>query len=616
MSAPPLELGNSKNGHSPDVSIASLSLNASPSVSDRRHPRLSYDLILQILSTALESGATIPFSTTVIGQNQSQTAAELQFKRENKPTNHGLILITKCSIVCREFHMAAASLLYRDVVVSPKFSPVLNLREGLSVPASSNLSSALLPHNAPYVLSLEISGYISPRPGPRNPLPALIPLALKTFTNLRRIVFTPSTYHELLFEESLPLLKNVSRLKELTVGAACFGGERPGAWGAEKIVEVGIREKRNVLEEEGGTGKLQTSMVKTEIQNDQTAATRSTQDGTDIPEKPCLRVIGLVSPGRAILERVPDWLEGLKRDGGRLTGLHLKDNCGSVTPGVLRAIMPHVKDSLTDLTLGLSYSLADEDVFNFVGEIEHLRWLKLRYYWQLKQPPRQPSLRNLSTFIVSHPELQARKDVLELCKWVRRAIKGSPLLEVLKLCGDDDLGPGVDERGMVNGGDVADDSYEGNGDNIPSPGSFDPLLEHLTLKHKERLRILDLGTGFMSVASFKKVATECQGLEVIRAAVGKGFLNTFSELSSSLKRLHTLDLRIVHVPYHFLSDGGRSKGVVEWAQKALIDGPDALRRIRVQGVLWECRWEVGEDGQTRKVVEEVDYGILTPPWRK
>jgi hypothetical protein len=58
----------------------------------------------------------------------------------------------------------------------------------------------------------------------------------------------------------------------------------------------------------------------------------------------------------------------------------MQDNCGSITPGVLRSFVPHVWETLREFTLGLSYSLTDDDVFSFIAQLPHLEWLHLQYY--------------------------------------------------------------------------------------------------------------------------------------------------------------------------------------------------------------------------------------------
>lgn len=54
-------------------------------------------------------------------------------------------------------------------------------------------------------------------------------------------------------------------------------------------------------------------------------------------------------------------------------------NCGSITPAVLRAFVARIP-RVRALTLGLSYSLTDENVFACVADLPALTVLKMRYY--------------------------------------------------------------------------------------------------------------------------------------------------------------------------------------------------------------------------------------------
>ena len=96
--------------------------------------------------------------------------------------------------------------------------------------------------------------------------------AIKSFTNLRSVQFTPQTYHEDLFRESLIALRDLRSLTEITVNASCTD-----------------EAKASVLAELYGLKKLT-----------------------------------LDSPSRAILQLLPDWLRRLS---GTLQELHLKVNC-------------------------------------------------------------------------------------------------------------------------------------------------------------------------------------------------------------------------------------------------------------------------------------------------
>ena len=158
--------------------------------------------------------------------------------------------------------------------------------------------------------------------------------------------FTPQTYHEDLFRESLIALRELGSLTEIAVNASCTDDAN-----APALVEL------------------------------------------------CgLKKLTVDNPTRAILQLLPDWLRRLS---GTLQELHLKvncsprfmfdldmiddilvqGNCGSITPGVLRFFIPHIQDNLRALTLGLSYSLTDENVFTCLGNLPNLNHIQLRYYY-------------------------------------------------------------------------------------------------------------------------------------------------------------------------------------------------------------------------------------------
>ena len=113
------------------------------------------------------------------------------------------------------------------------------------------------------------AGYIPTRPPPRNALSEALPGALRAFGNLRTVVFTPVTYYAELFTAPLGVLLNSRALTELTVNSACAGDVH-----APQLVQLGG-----------------------------------------------LRALTLVSPGRAVLELLPDWLARLV---STLEELHLK----------------------------------------------------------------------------------------------------------------------------------------------------------------------------------------------------------------------------------------------------------------------------------------------------
>ena len=95
--------------------------------------------------------------------------------------------------------------------------------------------------------------------------------AIKLFINLRSVQFTPQTYHEDLFRESLIALRDLRSLTEIAVNASCTDDAK-----APALVEL------------------------------------------------CgLKKLTLDNPNRAILQLLPEWLRRLS---GTLQELHLKVN--------------------------------------------------------------------------------------------------------------------------------------------------------------------------------------------------------------------------------------------------------------------------------------------------
>lgn len=93
--------------------------------------------------------------------------------------------------------------------------------------------------------------------------------AIERFSNLSRITLCPITFHETLFKESLSLLPKLVHLRELAVNSSCMESE--------------------------------TAPLLTRIEG--------------------LRRLTLHSPGRTILDSLPEWLSRLSPT---LTGLHLR----------------------------------------------------------------------------------------------------------------------------------------------------------------------------------------------------------------------------------------------------------------------------------------------------
>ena len=64
-------------------------------------------------------------------------------------------------------------------------------------------------------------GYLSVRPPPLNKFPAQLKAAVECWPNLQTVFFAPAQYHESTFVDTLPLLLRLSALRDLTVNGAC-----------------------------------------------------------------------------------------------------------------------------------------------------------------------------------------------------------------------------------------------------------------------------------------------------------------------------------------------------------------------------------------------------------
>ncbi|KAI0334304.1 hypothetical protein GY45DRAFT_1431831, partial [Cubamyces sp. BRFM 1775] len=128
-----------------------------------------------------------------------------------------------CALVDKTFKKAATAYLYRKVTYSPAFSPILDLRRNRDDFSEGFFASVRLPHNAPLVRRLEVSGYLSTRPPPLNKLHTQLRSAIECWPNLQIVVFAPRQYHEGLFAEVIPLLPQLVFLRSIRVNAACSG---------------------------------------------------------------------------------------------------------------------------------------------------------------------------------------------------------------------------------------------------------------------------------------------------------------------------------------------------------------------------------------------------------
>ncbi|KAF8890708.1 hypothetical protein BD779DRAFT_1610777 [Infundibulicybe gibba] len=246
-------------------------------------------------------------------------------------------------------------------------------------------------------------------------------------------------------------------------------------------------------------------------------------------------------PSRAVLWLLPEWLGRLSDS---LTRLHLLDNCGSVTPGVLRSLAPPIRERVRSFALGISYSLTDDDVLDFLSQIPDIRHLDLRYYFQLKAPLTKPRLIHLRSFTVRHHSMFNRFEARFLCKWIRRIISSSPI-ETLRL--------------------ISKDSEE-------------------AARQAVTLRFLDLGGAFVGLDSLRRLLGSCVSLEELHVASGEKVLRIFAEYAPRLTRLHTASFDICNVSRK------KARAVAadeQLAGKIIRGGSPSLRRLVVNDICWE-----------------------------
>ncbi|CAL1696514.1 unnamed protein product [Somion occarium] len=425
-----------------------------------------------------------------------------------------------CSLVNHTFNQAASRLLYRKVVLEPQWTSTIRLgrREqklnGLFV-------SARLPHNAPHVVDLRIAGYLEDRPPPINTFPDLLCHALGQWTNLRSFTFAPLEYPDVLITQTLDSLPLCDSLRSLTVGSPCCSEDA-----APLLVQV-----------------------------------------------ESLESLTIENPSRAILNIMPDWLNRLS---GTLTTLRFRENCGSITPGVLRSFTPHMPNVHT-FALGLSYSLTHDDVFSFLQNHSNLQSLELRYYLQLRKISTSLKLPRLRTLVVRHTHVSDKREASHLTKFIHRLSTHSPLESLHLVC---------DSSGLRL-----------------STTAFDGLADHLGSRHADTLRVLYMPSNFLRLKAFRDLCVRCYRLEELAVAVQHDVLWDLPRLSEPLDRLYLVSLTFPH------SKPNKTIVNADKVAELLVHGKRSLRRLAINHKQWEGYWSTSEDGSVKFFVQPV------PPFR-
>ncbi|ESK93277.1 hypothetical protein Moror_14540, partial [Moniliophthora roreri MCA 2997] len=385
-------------------------------------------------------------------------------------------ILYRLALVNREFNQAASKILYAQVILCPSYHHIApNLKDNGLLTEPSQFISAKLPRYSSFVERLHIAGFLSTRAPPNNKLHAALCKAVQSFTHLQSVSFTPVSYHEDIFVESLKIIQKRSTLEELTVNRSCFDEPNiTNPMSSSGLATLGEEDEEQEQEREPPITKTQLL-----------ASFRN------------LIKLSLHDPTRAILQAlIPGWLDALS---GTLTDLHLMGNCGSITPGVLRSAIPHL-ERICSFSIGLSYSLTDQDVFNALSQLPNLNTLRINYYLQNTSPPRFAPLRQLRALTVCHNRPETRRERDGLCKWIRKAVATSPL-ERLSL---------------------EDESESGN--ETSANLALDPLIDHLVAIHAKRLKVLDMRLSFVGVEKFRFLCSQCTELEEMSLVVDRNAL--------------------------------------------------------------------------------------------
>ncbi|KAJ3997477.1 hypothetical protein F5050DRAFT_1806777 [Lentinula boryana] len=394
-----------------------------------------------------------------------------------------------CSLASRELSQVAGRVLYRSVELN--FRAKKNLYQTDAESSWTNQKGKLAFHDdeadlneyglpaAPhpllsaldlkslnatytYVQNLHITGYLSTLPpGPTNQLPALLADAIHLFSRgyqakLQSLRFTPESCHPQTFVQSLEVL---SKLSEYFLGSTV----------PQPLCELHLN--HHAFDDENKTRLLAQvrGLKKLTFENSTRVLLQA--------------LVGNDKEGNETSNK--GWLCSLQKD---LIELHFTNNCGSITPGVLNSFIPYLPH-LECFTLGISYSLADKDVFTALAKLNKLKSVGVRWYLQLNSPPPSvfieewplPALKVLNVWYSSrslqaalprgivrsnrpphtHENMRLRArtepdevfddaydadDSCPLCAWVTKVTDGSPALrEVILIDEDEDRDEEVDE---------------------------------------------------------------------------------------------------------------------------------------------------------------------------
>ncbi|KIY67380.1 hypothetical protein CYLTODRAFT_397183 [Cylindrobasidium torrendii FP15055 ss-10] len=412
--------------------------------------------------------------------------------------------LSQIALVNRAFSRLVPQYLYRHVVWYPPHTNQLDLKATGLPKIPSLIHSARLSHNAPHVKSLTIGGYLSAKPH-----------------HARKIV-----------DYALGLVRAFVNIRSLTLSV--YAG--PESLSDEVVAEIISSPPNNlfritIYDSAGSTRLLQ-----------------------NIECLPTIRALTLKSPSRATLNTLLHVIELL---GPRLEELHLEDNCGSITPGVLRDIEPHITD-LKAFSFGLSYSITDTFLADFLEKLPNLETLSLQYYYQGPTglfPKKGGRLTRLKSFTAYYGLINEREDAIHLAKWVQRLVRNGPL-ERLHLVEED-----VTEWPL---GELA----------------FEGLWRSLLARHATTLRVLEAPGAMVNTNVVRQVFTKFERLDTIEIGINIGGVKILIANGEIPRSLHTVKLWIRH-----------SKHIVPGIEEEVMRSGPGVRLVKLWG--GEDVFEVG-----------------------
>ncbi|KAJ7065036.1 hypothetical protein C8F01DRAFT_1129199, partial [Mycena amicta] len=414
--------------------------------------------------------------------------------------------LCQCLLANSQISNAAASVLYSRVILRPKY--------GQSSGILDCLLSGSLPRYALHVRTLSVKGFLFPNVVSTLPISETLLAAVKAFKNLKALEILPDIYPDDFFTEIIHQGLDLPLLTTLRVNSSCM----------------------------------------------------SEGDSAILARFDRLRILELRNPTRAILNILPEWLAKM----GGLNELHLTSNCGSVTPGVLRALIPLLQE-ISAISLGLSYSITDDDLFDFLGQLPNLKSAQLQHYLQYKVTDNTRQMNRLRSLTVLHNPMDDAESMARICAWVRHAVAGAPI-ERLQLCCDE----------------FEESSF--------APRTFDALLRDIAFANGATFRALDIGGWLVSADAVSLLFEGCKQIEEFAAALDQPGFEEFERRVTTMKLLHTAALRI------YAGGGSTSIDDAERIMRKSV----ALRRLALDEMNTEVRKSQSESNLTRVYAGFVD----------